>query len=163
MQIELHMPVRPLANVHVRTYDPELDDVRSILTDVCDLAGQQSQFLVSGFGQHSWPVDAKTDLVVLLEQLPEALIAVSESAPFEIDFYEQGIERKVVFSPEGNRYTASCFSYGKFKPNPAIHHIDRDSLSQMLTSVRDEFVRFMRSNCPGLLSHPWMRDWLLRD
>ena len=75
-----------------RTYHLELDDVRSILNDVCDWLQPHARFIVSGFGQARWPVDVRTDLCVLLEQLPSALLALASDAPFEIDFYEQGIQ-----------------------------------------------------------------------
>jgi len=40
-----------------------------------------------------------TDLAIFLEQLPNVLRAVNAGAATEIDFYEQGIERKIEFSP----------------------------------------------------------------
>lgn len=63
-------------------YEDGVDDVRSILCDVCDaLAGSSSaDFIVSGFGQERWPVDVRTDLAVFLEQLPNALASVESGA-----------------------------------------------------------------------------------
>ena len=160
MQIELHLPQRSESSPHPQDYNPELDDIRSILSDVCDLAAPHGRFVVSGFGQDPWPVDVKTDLVVLLEQLPGALLAVSSGAAFEVDFYEQGIERKIDFSPLGDGYVVSCCSYGNWQPAPSVENIDRTSLTRMLTAVRDEFLQFMRSSYPNLALHPWVRSWL---
>lgn len=90
MRFELHLPGE-LPSPVTRAYDPELDDVRSILADVCELASDAGRFIVAGFGQDRWAVDVSTDLLVLMEQLPEAFIAMESGAPFAIDFYEQGI------------------------------------------------------------------------
>ena len=54
MQVELHLG-SPKIQVSMRTYDPELDDIRSILSDVCDFAHEHGRFVVSGFGQDPWP------------------------------------------------------------------------------------------------------------
>jgi hypothetical protein len=59
------------ARIERDRYDPSLDDVRSILEDVCEAAGAESRFVVPGFGQDSWPVDVRTDLPDFLEQLPD--------------------------------------------------------------------------------------------
>ena len=158
MQIELHLSSK--SQLHARTYDPELDDIRSILGDVCDFAEGEGRFVVSGFGQDLWPVDIRTDLCVLLEQLPGSLVAISSGAHFEIDFYEQGVERKIEFSPEDNGYVATCLSYGKWQPNPAAEHVESNSLARMLIAVRDEFIEFMRCACPDLVLHPWVQSWL---
>ena len=158
MQFELNLS---LGNeLHARAYDPELDDIRSILADVCDFAEGKGKFMVSGFGQDPWAVDVRTDLLVLLEQLPGALVAIASGARFEIYFYEQGIERKIGFAPAQESYIAECLSYSKWQPNPAVETMDRTSLVRMLTAVRDEFMRFMSSCCPDLVMHPWVQSWL---
>ena len=156
MHIELHLPQPPESPPPLRDYDPELDDVRSILSDVCDWAEPYGIFVVGGFGQDPWPLDVRTDLLVVLEQLPEALLALSSGAAFEIDFYEQGVERRISFSPNEGGYAAACLSYGNWRPDPSVEKIDRAALDRMLTAVRDEFLRFIRCSYPGLELHPWL-------
>lgn len=52
---------------------------------------------VSGFGQKKWPVDCRTDLATIIEQIPEILEKIrAERFFFKLDFYEQGIERQLV-------------------------------------------------------------------
>ena len=160
MKVELHLKDQPALKPLVRVYDPELDDASSILSDICDFAHDYGNFVVSGFGQERWPTDVRTDLLVFLGQLPGALTSVKSNLPFDIDFYEQGLERRLSFLPAEHDYIASCSSYGNWTPDPAVEHVDRDSLLAMLASVRDEFMRFTESNFPDLVSHPWMRAWL---
>jgi hypothetical protein len=160
MQIELHLPDSVHERMQARTYDPEMDDVRSIFTDVADFAAQHGTLRISGFGESRWPVDVWLDLSVLLEQLPQALTAIEAGSPFEIDFYEQGSERKVVFAPEKNGYRATCLSDTKWQPDPAVEYMDRESLATMLLAVRDEFMRYVGVCCPDLVQHPWLQAWL---
>ena len=51
MRIELRLPQQIALESAFRDYDDEsLDDVRSILTDVCCALEGQGEFVVSGFG-----------------------------------------------------------------------------------------------------------------
>src|SRR5471032_2614651 len=99
MNIEISLiENKTIPNLPGKNYDPELDDIRSILIDVCEALSNYVQFNVSGFGQDNWPVDVATDLAVFLEQLPYFMIAISAGENFELQFYEQGIrseERRV--------------------------------------------------------------------
>ena len=160
MRMEASFPSVLNEPLTIRTYDPELDDVRSILGDVCEWLEPHAEFVVSGFGQDRWPTDVRTDLLVLLEQLPGALHTLASGAPFEIDFYEQGIQRKVVFTPAEDAYLAKCLSYGTWEPNPAVERIERDSLEAMLVMLREQFMRLLRMASPDLAEHPWIQSWL---
>jgi hypothetical protein len=50
MRIELRLPPRIDLRA-LREYDEELDDVRSILSDVCHALEGQAELVISGFGQ----------------------------------------------------------------------------------------------------------------
>jgi hypothetical protein len=160
MHTELRTPDFTNVRFLARAYDPELDDIRSILSDVCKAMEGQMQFAVSGFGQERWPVDVRTDLAVFLEQLPEVLHAVRLRSPAEIDFYEQGIERKILLSPDGDDYLASCVTWTEWQPSPAVEQLSRASLEQMLIGVQDNFMRLVRGMSPELAKHEWVRSWL---
>src|SRR5688500_7612035 len=106
MRLELRLPRKVDLTTVLRDYDESLDNITSILCDVCDAlqdAGE-GELVVSGFGQDRWPLDIRTDLSVLLEQLPEAIRCVCSGVEAELDFYEQGVERKLVFTPAGDSY-----------------------------------------------------------
>lgn len=142
-------------------YNPELDDFRSILADICDILEDTSaaEFVVSGFGQASWPVDVGTDLLVLLEQIPDAISSIDLGVPFSLDFYEQGLERKIHFTPQGETYSARCESWTAWRPDPAIEAIDTSLLRKMLSAIRERFMNFLSIKAPRVAAHPWIRTW----
>jgi hypothetical protein len=92
--------------------------------------------------------------------LPSALRALASDAPFEIDFYEQGVQRKVAFEPSGNDYVATCLSYGDWNPNPSVETLDRASLETMLVTIQTQFIQAFRAAAPNLVAHPWVHGWL---
>jgi hypothetical protein len=150
-----HFPELPLE------YEEELDDVRSIIRDICEALADTSSadFIVSGFGQERWPVDVRTDLPVFLEQLPDAVASAESCASFSLDFYEQGIERVIHFECKGEEYSARCVSQTPWKPEPAIETIGRLELKRMLCDIREGFVQFLSSKAPRVAAHPWIRNW----
>jgi hypothetical protein len=160
MNIELHLPDLTNTKKIRRTYNPTLDDIRSILMDVCQSVERRGKFQISGFGQDVWPVNIGTDLAIFMEQLPIVIRSIASNLPAEIDLYEQGVERTISFSPTANNtYLASCTSHTNWQPNPEIEQVDRDSLQQMLLTVRNEFMRLIREIAPGLDQHPWVKSW----
>ena len=148
--------------LRVRTYDFELDSIISILSDLCEFAqSHRGVFNVGGFGQARWPVDVRTDLCVVLEQLPEVLKAVRSGNSVVLDFYEQGIERRLTFAPSGEECEVTCAAFSPYwNPSPATERIGREVLEHMLAAVLDEFLNFLRRVAPELERHPWIRDWL---
>lgn len=160
MQINLTILDHPDIRVSGSGYSTELDDVRSILTEVCGELVGQAQFTISGFGQEKWPVEVGFDLAVLLEQLPTLISAIRLSEATELDMYEQGIERQLYFVPEGLNYSISCASYGNWTPSHAVELFDKTALLEMLLLVQNEFLRALRQSVPVLLEHPFIVDWL---
>lgn len=161
MRVELRLdgPLLPFFADH--DYDPEDDDHRSILCDVCDKLKQQNAlFLVSGFGQDKWPVDVWMDLPVLLEQLPAAIRSIEDGRLAEIDFYEQGTQRCVYFEPVGDVCVATCTSRTDWQPNPAVEEMDKRHLLGMLKTALDVFMSAFRKINPSLAEHPWIDRWL---
>ena len=160
LKIAVHVPDTTNVRAMMRTYDPLIDDIRSILLDICEAISEQGEFIVAGFGQDRWPVDVGTDLPILLEQLPKVLQAVKAGIATEIDFYEQGIERRIEFSPDGNTYRATCISLTEWQPNPATEKVDRIVLAEMLSDVQTKMVNLIQGIAPALVEHDWVRRWL---
>jgi hypothetical protein len=158
MQIELRL--KAASDFATRAYNSDEDDVRSILIDVCRAAGSQSEFVFSGFGQQRWPVDVGTDLPVFLEQLPSALRAVNQKMTAAVGFYEQGIQRSIMFEPSGRRYIATCASQTDWQPNPVTEDIPGEELADMLLAAREAFMSVLAEMAPDLAKHPWIRNWL---
>jgi len=162
LHMSLRLPRAAHLRLRVRSYDLELDNVISILSDVCEFAqSKRGVFRVGGFGQAQWPVDVRTDLCVVLEQLPEVLAAVKSGKPTVLDFYEQGIQRRITFTPAAANYEMTCTAFSRYwEPSPATERIGRVALGRMLSGVLDEFMGFMRCVAPALEQHPWIRIWL---
>jgi hypothetical protein len=140
-------------------YNEEEDDVRSILMDVCNLLASKLSFSVSGFGQAVWPVDASADLPIFMEQLPSVLNALIEGHSGQIDFYEQGLERSLIFSIEGDACRVTCQSWSSWQPNPAEESLELGKLQEMLAGVKVAFLGAMRAAFPALRDHPWVLIW----
>jgi hypothetical protein len=162
MRIELCLPQKIALATAPRDYDESLDDIRSILSDVCraledDGAGK---LIVSGFGQQQWPVDVGTDLAVLLEQLPDLIRSLGAGIPAVLDFYEQGIERALVFTPAEDCYEVLCEGRRDWQPSPSMERIERTDLLAMLSAVRDSFMTLVPNSSPELAEHPWVVSWL---
>ena len=77
------------ASFPVIEFDPKFDDARAVIASICEEIDELgiADFHVSGFGDNAWRVDVATDLVTLLEQLPEALFVLEQrEGEFRIDF-----------------------------------------------------------------------------
>ena len=159
LYIALELPDTINVRAMLREYDPGTEDIRSILSDLCRTVAKQGQFVVSGFGQDRWPVDVGTDLAIFLEPLPNVLRAVKAGAATEIDFYEQGIERKIEFSPAGDVYHATCISQTEWQPDPAVEQVGRAVLEGMLVGVQAQVVKLIEEIAPDLAEHDWVRSW----
>ena len=142
-------------------YDRELDDVRSILGDVCGAlaSATSAEFVVSGFGQERWPVDVQFDLPIFLDQLPGAVSALASRKPFVLDFYEQGVERSVCFECCDDVCVARCESRTDWRPAPEIEQVARMELLGMLLDFKREFVCLLERVYPHLSRHPWIAGW----
>ena len=160
MTIEVRLPQRIDLDGALRVYDESLDDIRSILSDVCQALHSQGELIISGFGDPRWRVDVGTDLLVMLEQLPTAIRNISSGEYAEIELYEQGAERALEFTPAAGCYLVSCRSWGKWQPDPGTERIERAELVAMLTAVQDRFMTVVRNSAPQLAEHPWVVSWL---
>ena len=162
LHMSLHLARAADQPLRVRSYDVELDTLISILSDLCELAqSRRGVFRVGGFGQAHWPVDVRTDLCVVLEQLPEVLRAVRAGKSGVLDFYEQGIQRRLTFVPAGAEYEVTCAAFSRYwEPSPATERIGHVALERMLADVLNEFMNFLRRVAPELELHPWIRAWL---
>ena len=142
------------------SYSEEGHDVRSILMDVCKLLAGKLNFSASGFGQAVWPVDVSTDLPIFLEQLPSARNALAAGQSGQIDFYEQGLERSLIFSVEGaDACRVTCQSWSSWQPDPTEETLELRRLQEMLANVQATFLRAMEAAFPALRDHPWLLIW----
>lgn len=63
------------------SFEMELDGPLAIFIDICEVfeISESIVFLVSGFGQEQWPVDCRTDLLTVIEQIPFILKKIIRS------------------------------------------------------------------------------------
>lgn len=163
LRIEFWLKEIAKEDIAVRTYDPYEDDVRSILMDACRELASFGEFVVSGFGQDKWPVDVGTDLSILLEQLPDVISAINSGRPTEIDFYEQGVERKIIFVPFGENYIATCKSQTMWQPSSETIVVQNTVLKEMLVAVQLTFMIGLEKLLPSLAKHKWILEWLMAE
>lgn len=142
-------------------YDGDLDDVRSLIKDVCGaLEKANVHFLVASPKSGVWPVDVATDLAVAIEQIPEFVRFLQdlEGKFFELDFYEQGIQRRIEFRRVGQMYEVVCSSYGG---SPLLEK----SISEvaawrgMIFEFWGKFIRAVEKVAPLAVQHPWWKEW----
>jgi hypothetical protein len=158
--IKLQLSVKEqLPSISLEAFDPELDDVRSILAQLCEKASGSLEFSMSGFGL-TWPVDAQFDLPPLLEQFPEVSAALDTFSRFEVDFYEQGIERKLEFCPDNEvKYNVNC----KTLFDEKIGHQEVCSLVELKGTfwrLKSIFCAFIAEAAPESLEAPCLKEWL---
>lgn len=145
-----------------RRYDPEHDNIMSLLADVGEaLASDRTiRFKVSGFGDDAWPVDIRTDLVVVVQQVPAAIASLRSARELDLDFFEQGVERFIHGAVRGTSVTLTCRSFTKWEPNPSTVEMEVEPLLAMLVAFLAEFESLLGACCPWAPSHPWVVDWL---
>lgn len=160
MNFELLFNLASKVRIAPKEYDEELDDVGALLFDICDAIDGEAEFIVDAFGQARWPVDVHTDLPVFLAQLPETISAIAAGGAICLDFYEQGVERKIDCSLAGSDYACRCSTWTDWQPSPDIEYIERQALLEMLMRFREMFLVITEKVAPHLLSYPMFKEWL---
>jgi len=136
------------------------DDLTSVLYEISAcLAAAGVTLEVGGFGERRWPVDVETDLLTLLEQWPDVMNAVTAPTDFSIDFYEQGIQRRIDFHHTGDHFVARCTSSTSWVPNPREETIQAEDLRAMLTAFTQDVVAKTRTHCPAHAASPCFQEW----
>ena len=146
----------------LREYDEELDDINSLLMDLCEIIQdtQEVQFVVSGFGQDFWSVDVWVDLATILEQLPSIFDCIrSKEKVFELDFYEQGVQRRLICEKMKSDYHIKYYSSTNWIPNPSLIVIDCKDLESQLINLQKDFVSISTTLYPQLSTNLWFIDW----
>lgn len=153
----------PRTRVVSPRFSAELDDFSSVLHFVCEVLAREpaNAIVVTGFGL-DWRLDIGTDFCALLEQLPSAIQALRRSGDFQLDFYEQGVERRLAFRmTEDDGYLIECSPMvpsGQWEVREEV--CSRQALLAMLVLVQSQFVSVLQSSFPVLHRHPWAQEWL---
>ncbi|MFG2371399.1 hypothetical protein ACGFY9_07970 [Streptomyces sp. NPDC048504] len=143
------------------TPDFELDeDYESLAMDTCQLLAETDcRFHVAGFGQDPWPVDISYDLSAVVEQLPEALASVGDGKPAQIDFYGQGVERLVTFTPHEGQVVIACTTETDWTPEPSTETVSPEEAEAMLAALAHDFRRALDRACPDIAAVQPFAGW----
>jgi hypothetical protein len=150
------------ALVAVETQLEERIDTLSVLETLCSELQDSGciEFIVAGFGQEKWPVDVRTDLLTVLEQLPSIVEAVrSGTSEFELDLFEQGIERRLTFERSGDELVVTCVSGTDWQPRPFTARLLVSKLQEMVSNLRRDFLRYAAARCPASTSWVGLKEW----
>lgn len=137
----------------------DLENTSEVLDYASDVLSENCSFHISGFGQNSWPVDVRTDLPVFLEQLPGLVVDIQHRNNSELDFYEQGIERKLVFVFKKNYYEVHCYSQTDWVPSQQPEVIASEDLLCMLFEIKKEFCAQVEKFAPTIVLNAHYIDW----
>lgn len=147
----------------INEYDNELDDGRSVISDICVIFADTEKmiFSVSGFGDENWPVDCRFDLPVIIEQLSEILSKINnKDFNFKLDFYEQGIEREIIFSNNENVVNLECISRNGWVPKPSKIEMDKENVCTLFRKLYKDFLLYSEVLCNDLANHHLIEEWM---
>lgn len=138
---------------------PSHDDESLVMNACQSLAETDCQFHVDGFGQDGWPVDVAYDLSSVIEQLPEAVRALQCGEQAVIDFYGQGIERRLTFAPNRNLVTVQCSSRTQWQPTPEVEQASLDDVMSLLSGLARQFKVSLERACPRFAAVEPFASW----
>jgi hypothetical protein len=141
------------------SYDAELDDVRSILRDLCaSLATVPGVRFTVAVGD-PMPVSVRRDLVVVMEQLRDVLTGLRKDGAATLDLYEQGIEARLLFAVKAGEMQIELRDLlGRPTPSCTVH-LPREAVEASLRALARTFVDVARRRSPERGGHPWFTEW----
>jgi hypothetical protein len=167
--IHFNLLLKPITNTvesHElgNVYDEHLDNINSLLADLCDRLEDLNvlEFSVGGFGQANWRVDIRYDLLSFLEQIADVLEAISKKRRVDLSFPEQGMQRIIHIVPLNGSCKLSCSSFGNWTPSGELIEIESLELIQSFVSVTKTFFLASETYCPVLSRHDWFLEWKRR-
>ena len=133
------------------------------------------KFQIEGFGKEPWPVDVGTDFDTVIEQCCDFLefLETPNSNTGEIYLYEQGVERKLIFTKLGELVKVKCkpvkFKYcGVTKTVGESQSWGQDEeeqliklsrLKTMICQLVKTFIFLAKKLDPELANHEYFQEW----
>jgi hypothetical protein len=103
---------------------------------------------VEGF-HLKWPVDVLTDLSCIIPQLPFAIEALKKNKIFSLEFFEQGLERKMIFYHSPEKIRIKCYSLFDHLRSPIIESIKPSELEHLLKTLLNNFIKIANKYNPN--------------
>ena len=147
-------------------YEPaRYPEIVGLVFHVCSALQETSavHFEVIAFDDRPWPVGVRRDLSVVLKQVSGVLEAVRspKASEFTLNFYEQGIERDLLFTRgPANRIAVDFSSEIDWSPPRSVENIDAAELERQLVALVTGFARATLVVCPAAAGSRVFRDWL---
>lgn len=142
--------------------DEDLHDIDSLLIYLCEVIENLNfvEFIVCGFGQDKWPLDISVDLSSVLVQLSDIALAIGEKDNFfELDFFGQGIQRRINFERKEQFFTVNCLSGTNWIPNPGNIILSEQNIVLQVLNLTEDFTRYACSIFPSLSKYKLFKDW----
>ena len=135
-------------------------DYDCILLDICNMLYEAKQviFKIEGFGEKWNIVDCKADLPCILEQMDTILEVILKKGDFEIDFYEQGLERLLKFSFKRETVCITCTSYVNMPPISVIE-MEYESVKHLFWKLYDDFLMCIERLLPRVMKNTLFNEW----
>jgi len=168
-------------------YDPdywEEDGISNIAPNICDHLQEINcaRFIVQGFQDilwsstplEYWPVDVRTDLLTIIEELPGVVQELRKHHDSSLFLCEQGIEKDIRIHIDDGIAELTCFDYSAHKVasngstgvpdiSSTMEKLPVAQLIEMLENVVNEYIRLAIKYCADIDNHPTFRkfvsDW----
>ena len=146
-------------------YDEEDDGIVGVIMDLCKILSETNcvKFTVSGFGQNNWPVNIKTDMSIILEELPIVIKSLSKGLyPFSLAFCEQGPPRDLVFEGRDNDLvTITCKTWTDDWTgiSPTTIKVNYEDIEHQLVTLKNSFIDIVSIVIPKLASSELFKLW----
>jgi len=165
MLAQFWMSITVKGQVPQRKLDEPQEDEESLptlLDTICEALEESGlvQFQVVGFSPEPWPVDVRTDLSVVIEQVPKAIGHLERGTAAEIGFYEQGIERIIYIDPNGDNVEFVCKEMLSGRSIGTAVAMERQLAVGMLKKLVDQFKRIVEQAYPEVASRSIFREWM---
>jgi hypothetical protein len=139
----------------------DLNDYEVSIMNACELmANSGLRFKISGFGLDEWPLDIPYDLSVFMEELPGMLNSIIHGEEHEFYFYSQGIERTIIYSPQGELVELRCISATSWVPDPDVEIASFDALVAMLKELAIDFGKAITAAGGAISETEPFRSWV---
>lgn len=139
----------------------EYEDIDSIIIDICSYVEENSlmSLEISGFGSDDWRCNCKFELPCILEQMVDILTSFIKKSEFKIDFYEQGMERKLKYKFDKSEIIIACESYDKWKSNNEVYRIKYNEVFNCFREIFKNTVFIVEKFAPEIRENKIFLKW----